>query len=183
MLALGLALAGTGCGVLQQIPSPRPALSAIATVVGGDNVSSEFSPPGIATRAQGAYLTTTLERVSATTVLASLPEEGALGVVLVDSMGDDVKLARAFADDLVGFGRTVVRLKPADLSRPDLPPTILWVIPRAGGLASVEGETMRYEVSVRVVAIESKTGKVLLTTTTHLGGNRDRISDLLGVLH
>ena len=175
-------LSATGCGALQQIPSPRPALSAIATAVGGDTVSTEHSPPGISTRAQGAYLTATLERVAATTVLAALPQEGSLGVVVVDAMGDDVKLARSFADDLEGYGRSVVRLRPAELARKDLPPTVVWVIPRAGGLASVEGDTMRYEVSVRVVAIETATGRVVLTKTAHLSGNRDRISDLLGVL-
>lgn len=180
---LSLLLSATGCGVLKQIPSPRPALAAIAIAVGGDTVSTEYSPPGIFTRAQGAYLTSTLERVAATSVLAALPQEGTLGVVLVDAMGDDVKLARAFADDLEGYGRSVVRLKPADLARREhLPPTILWVFPRAGGLASVDDEMMGYEVSVRVVAIETATGKVALARTAHWSGNRDRVSDLLGVL-
>jgi hypothetical protein len=168
--------------VLQQIPSPRPVLAAIASAMGGDTVSTEYSPPGIFTRAQGVYLASTLERVAAAGVLAELPQEGAVGVVLVDAMGDDVKLARTFASDMAGYGRAVVRLKPADLARPDLPPTIVWVIPRAGGLSSIEGDTMRYEVSVRVVAIETATGKVLLAKEAHGSGSRERVSDVLGVL-
>jgi hypothetical protein len=182
--ALAVALSATGCGVLMQVPSyVRPVLAAAAVAAGGDTVSTEYSPPGIATRAQGVYLTATLERIAATSVLADLPQEGALGVVLVDAMGDDCKLARSVADDLEGYGRSVVRLKPADLARRDrLPPTILWVIPSAGGLASVDGEMMGYEVSVRVVAIETATGKVVLAKKAHWSGNRDRVSDLLGVL-
>ncbi len=177
-----LAFSASGCGILNQLPSPRPALAAIATLVGGDTVSTEFSPPGIFTRAQGAYLTSLLELHAAVGVADDLPA-GPVGVVLVDAMGDDVKLGRSFADELAKLGRSVARLKPADLSRrSELPPTLLWIIPRAGGLESIYGDEMRYEASVRVIALESATGKVIFVKTVERRGTRDRVSDLLGLL-
>jgi len=177
-----LALLLGGCGLIQQLPSPRPAISAVAAMAGGDTVSTEYAPPGIFTRAQGAYMTFLLELNGAASVTDDLPD-GDLGVVVVDQMGDDVKLARSLADELVGLGRNVARLKLADLDKKEkLPPTILWVIPRAGGIESAALDEFSYEASVRVVAVESATGNVIFSKTIERSSVRDRVSDILGVL-
>jgi hypothetical protein len=167
---------------MNRMPSPRPALALIATVVGGDTVSTEYNPPGIFTRASGGYITAHLELEAASGIAGDLPP-GEIGVVLVDALPDDVKLARALADELARLGRSVVRLKPADLTRTGaLPPIVLWVLPRAGGLESVEGEHMSYEASVRVVALTGKTRRVIFARSLEGRGSRERVSDILGVL-
>jgi hypothetical protein len=175
---IGLALAGSGCAILDEIPSPRGALAAIAGLVGGDTISNEYAPPGIFTRATGAYMTTGLELDAAKSVAAELPP-GDLGVVVIDALPDDVKLTRSFADELYAQGRTVVRLKPADLGKPGLPPVVLWILPRAGGLESVKDSQMYYQASVRVVAQETATKKILLAKTIERSSCRDRVADVL----
>ncbi|MEZ0228457.1 MAG: hypothetical protein ACAI25_07510 [Planctomycetota bacterium] len=177
---LVLALAAQGCGVVAQIPSARVGLAAIATVVGADTVSTEYSPPGIATRAEGAYLTSCLELDAAKSVVDELPP-GEIGVVLVDAMPEDVKLSRAFAGELARLGRTVVRLKPADLAK-TAPRTVVWLLPRSGGLESVLGDEMTYLASVRILAIDGATRRPIFARTVERRGSRDRVSDILGVL-
>ncbi len=175
------ALASTGCGAVFAIPSPRVPLAAVASVLANDTVSTEFSAPGIATRAQGAYLTACLELEAAKAVIPKLPP-GEVGVVLVDAMPEDVKLSRAFANELAQLGREVVRLRPTDLGGKSLPPSIVWILPRAGGLESTDGDHMAYRASVRVLALDGKTRQPIFARTIGKEGSRDRVSDVLGLL-